>query len=202
MPGIIKIGRTDLTVEDRIKSLDNTSLPLPFRFYFAIKTTRDKDIEKLIHNAFSDFRIRENREFFRMDPERAVSALRISGSEEIKISNDMIDDTGQIIEENAQQNNKEKIVKFNFEMLNIPIGAELLYTRDEAIKCYVTNNNRVLYNDEVFSLSALADKLLKEQGYNWKSVQGPLYFEYNGKILDDIKKEFLSNQIKDEQLIG
>ena len=40
---------------------------------------RSKEIEKLAHDTFSAFRIRENREFFKMDPERAVSALKISG---------------------------------------------------------------------------------------------------------------------------
>ena len=97
MPGIIKIGITESTVEERIKTLDNTSLPLPFRFYFAIESIRYKDIEKLAHNAFSDYRVRENREFFRIDPERAVSALRISGENEIKLKNEMIDETGQIV---------------------------------------------------------------------------------------------------------
>ena len=92
MPGIIKIGITDQeTIEERIKSLDNTSVPKPFRFYFAIESEKYKDIEKLIHNAFSDYRIRNNREFFEMDPERAVAALKISGAPEIKLKNEMID---------------------------------------------------------------------------------------------------------------
>ena len=92
MPGIIKIGITEDSVEARIKSLDNTSLPIPFRFYFAIESKRYKEIEKLAHDTFSAFRIRENREFFKMYPERAVSALKISGDKEIKLSNKMIDD--------------------------------------------------------------------------------------------------------------
>ncbi|MDR1072058.1 MAG: GIY-YIG nuclease family protein [Treponema sp.] len=65
MPGIIKIGIIDQeSIEDRIKQLDNTSIPMAFRFYFAIESDRYSDIEKNIHDAFSDFRVRKNREFF------------------------------------------------------------------------------------------------------------------------------------------
>jgi hypothetical protein len=187
MPGIIKIGITDLeSIEDRIKSLDNTSIPKPFRFYFAIETEKYKEIEKLMHNAFSDYRIRNNREFFEMDPERAVAALKISNAPEIKFNNEMIDEEGIIIDENIQKKSKKR---FSFSYVNIPIGSELIYTRDENIKCKVINDNEVEYNNKNYSLSRLADELLTQNGYYWKGVTGPLYFKYNEKTLSELKKE-------------
>jgi len=187
MPGIIKIGITEMeTIEERIKSLDNTSVPTPFRFYFAIETDKYKEIEKLVHNAFSEYRIRNNREFFEMDPERAVSALRISGAPEINLENEMIDEKGTIIEENQSKKYKKR---FSFSYVNIPIGAELTYTRDDNIKCIVSSDNEVEYKNKKYSLSKLADELLTENGYNWKSVQGPLFFKYKEKTLNEMKKE-------------
>ena len=194
MPGIIKIGVTEQeTIEERIKSLDNTSVPTPFRFYFAIETKKHKEIEKLIHNAFSDYRIRNNREFFEMDPERAVSALKISGEPEIKLDNEMIDSEGTIIKETSSKKYKKR---FSFEFVNIPIGSELTYTRDENIKCIVKSDSEVEYNGKLYSLSKLADELLTQNGYNWKSVQGPLYFKYNEKTLFELKKEI---ELSDEE---
>jgi hypothetical protein len=35
MEGMVKIGRTSTGVEQRIRELDNTSLPLPFRCFYA-----------------------------------------------------------------------------------------------------------------------------------------------------------------------
>ena len=35
MEGLIKIGKTNTSVEQRIKELDNTSLPLPFQCFYA-----------------------------------------------------------------------------------------------------------------------------------------------------------------------
>ncbi len=198
MPGIIKIGITDGTVEDRIKNLDNTSLPLPYRFYFAIKSSRYKDIEKLAHNAFSEYRVRENREFFRIDPERAVSALRISGENEIKLKNEMIDESGSVVENKIEETKSYK-KRFSFDNVGIPIGAELAFTRDESKKCIVISNSEVEYNNQSYSLSKLADIFLTEMGYNWKSVQGPAYFEYNGKTLYELKKEMEEEVLEIEE---
>ena len=76
MPEVIKIGITK-NLEERIKSLDNTSTPLPFECYYAVETNNAKEVEKLLHETFEDKRIRKNREFFRCPPEQAKSALLI-----------------------------------------------------------------------------------------------------------------------------
>ena len=197
MPGIIKIGITEQdTIEDRIRSLDNTSVPTPFRFYFAIETDKHKEIEKLIHNAFSDVRIRNNREFFEMDPERAVSALKISGAPEIKLQNEMIDEEGTVIKETSSKKYKKR---FSFGFVNIPIGSELTYTRDENIKCIVAGDTEVEYKGKSYSLSKLADELLTQAGYNWKGVQGPLYFKYKDKTLFELRKEMELSEEEDEE---
>ena len=186
MPGIIKIGITEMeTIEERMKSLDNTSVPKPFRFYYAIETDKYKEIEKLMHNAFSKFRIRNNREFFEMDAENAVAALKISNAPEIKLNNEMIDEKGIIVEDVPIQ--LKKIITFN--LLKIPIGSELIFTRDESIKCTVISNREVEYEGEKYSLTGLAKILLNNMGYNWKSVQGPMYFKYNDKTLNEIRND-------------
>jgi hypothetical protein len=191
MPGIIKIGITEKeSIEDRIKELDNTSIPTPFRFHYAVETENHKEIEKLIHNAFSKFRIRNNREFFAMDPESAVSALKISGAKEIILDNLMIDDAGKFLEEEP----KKYMKIFTFSHVKIPFGSELTFTRDENIKCKVISEREVEYEDNRYSLSGLAKYILGKMGYNWKSVQGPMYFTYNGKTLYEIREEIESEE--------
>ena len=196
MPGLVKIGKTDKSVEERLRTLDGTSVPTPFRFYFAIESDRFDQIETFIHNTFSEQRVRDNREFFKINPERAVSALKIAGAKEVKLANEMIDEDGNVIHD-EEKGKKKKQIKFSFKLVGIPVGSELLFVRDETKKCTVKNENRVEYNGKEYSLSGLADKLLQEQGYKWKTVQGPLYFEYKGKILDQIKKELLEDEEED-----
>ena len=75
MPGIIKIGWTDNTVEQRMKELDKTSTPLPFTCYYAKRVNDPTFVESKLHQAFDEFRIRNNREFFRMAPEHAKAFM-------------------------------------------------------------------------------------------------------------------------------
>jgi hypothetical protein len=199
MPGIIKIGITDQeSIEDRIKQLDNTSIPTPFRFYFAIESDRYVEIEKNIHDAFSDFRIRKNREFFKMEPERAVSALRISGATEIKMTNEMIDEEGKKIEETPEiKISRKRKGKISFELLEIPIGTELIFTRDSNKTCKIISDSEVEYNGNNYTLSSLALKLLNEAGYNWPSANGTLYFKYKDKTINEMWTEI--NNIENEE---
>ena len=77
MPNIIKIGVTD-DLSRRLRELDNTSTPLPFECFYALAVEDAQGIEKLLHEAFDDKRVRQNREFFNCTPEQAKSALKIA----------------------------------------------------------------------------------------------------------------------------
>lgn len=72
MPNYIKIGVTTTTVQERMRSLDCTSVPLPFACHFAIEVNDVFYVEKLIRKVFKDCRTRKNREFFTISPESAV----------------------------------------------------------------------------------------------------------------------------------
>lgn len=72
----IKIGYTT-NIEDRLRELYNTSVPLPFNVYALLKTTKYKTAEKMIHSAFKASRIGEDREFFMLKPEEALEQMKI-----------------------------------------------------------------------------------------------------------------------------
>lgn len=185
MPGIVKIGYTAQSVEARLKELDKTGVPWPFKCHFAIRTDRYKEIEALAHNAFSDYRVRDNREFFQISTEKVVAALRISGAEEIKTDDGAIDQDGNRLENKRLSASSRK--RFDFARYGIPEGAELSFTRDQSKKCKVGKDGNVIYNNTEYSLGRLALELMREQGYNWKSIQGPSFFSYDGTVLSDLK---------------
>ena len=62
----------------RLRDLDNTSTPLPFECFYALEVDDAQGIEKLLHEAFDDKRVRQNREFLNCTPEQAKSALKIA----------------------------------------------------------------------------------------------------------------------------
>lgn len=187
MPGVVKIGYTTQPIENRLKELDKTGVPWPYKCYFAIETDRYKEIEQYAHNAFADYRIRDNREFFKVSPEMVVAALRISGDQEIKVNDDAIDEFGKHVVSKHSQNYIKK--RFDFKKYGIPEGAELTFTRNPYKKCTVVKGGNVSYNGTIYSLSKLALELMKELGYNWKYVQGPAFFSYEGTILTELKNK-------------
>jgi hypothetical protein len=72
MPGLIKIGRTNRSVDERLRELNNTSLPTQFIVEHTIETSDSKYLEKMVHKNFDKHRINENREFFRIHHEIVV----------------------------------------------------------------------------------------------------------------------------------
>lgn len=69
----VKIGKSSRPVDIRSKELDNTAVPLPFEIYATMKTSKFNEVEKLVHKSidrFTDFRIRQNREFFNVPPHK------------------------------------------------------------------------------------------------------------------------------------
>ena len=75
----VKIGRSSRPVDVRSKELDNTAVPLPFEIYATMRTEKYVEAEKLIHRyieRFTNLRIRDNREFFNVQPEVALDIFR------------------------------------------------------------------------------------------------------------------------------
>jgi hypothetical protein len=75
----VKIGRSSREVDVRSKELDNTAVPLPFEIYATLRTIKYIEVEKHLHESFTDLadaRIRKNREFFNIEPGRALKYLK------------------------------------------------------------------------------------------------------------------------------
>lgn len=75
----VKIGKSSRPVDIRSKELDNTAVPLPFEIFATIETVKYNEVEKQVHSMIddlTDFRIRPNREFFNISPQKALNFLR------------------------------------------------------------------------------------------------------------------------------
>ena len=74
----VKIGKSSRPVDVRSKELDNTAVPLPFKIFATMKTTKYNEAEKHVHHyieRFTNLRIRNNREFFNVKPEEALDVF-------------------------------------------------------------------------------------------------------------------------------
>ncbi len=85
----IKIGFTT-NIDDRLRELYNTSVPLRFNVYALLKTRKYRQAEKMLHSAFKSSRIGDDREFFMLKPEEALEQMKVvaEGLEAIVIQYD------------------------------------------------------------------------------------------------------------------
>ena len=181
IPDIVKIGMTtDLTT--RMRSLYNSSVPVPFECYFACTVNDMSFVEKQLHDGFDDFRVNPRREFFRIDPERVVSILKMVMIEDVTPKEDIVEDE---IDQRSLDKEKKVRGRFNFDMIGVPVGSILTFVKDPTITSTVVDKHKIKFEDEIHSLSSSTLKIVHRMGYTWSQVSGPTYWMYEGETLTE-----------------
>lgn len=102
------------------------------------------------------------------------TAMKITKKEDIEdlmsVLNEMIDPKKSI----------KKRERFTFSMLGLKKGDELVFVKDQDVKCYVNDDSTVLFSGNVMSITSLATDLIKPKS----KISGSLFFSYKGERLD------------------
>jgi hypothetical protein len=191
MPGYIKIGRTETSVEQRMRELDKTALPLPFQCYYAARVEDFVKLERTLHTAFGDHRVRSNREFFRLDPYKARVVIELLAIEDVTPGADNFED-----EESARAVEKASRFtgRYSFEENGIPVGSTLHYASDHTITCVVHDNNNVEFEGEIVSPSRAAYLANAARGGRASALQGPVWWLFEGETLASIRDQRLEDE--------
>lgn len=183
MYGLVKIGRTTTSVEQRIKELDNTSMPLPFQCFFAGEVTDSASVESNLHKAFSNARVRNNREFFRIDPNQVRSAIMLANPKDVTPKSDVVVDASDVQALQKASIAQDRRSRLKFTELGVPVGATLIFVKDESIVCTVVADGEVSYSGQIMSMSKAALDAVRKLGYKWSAVSGSDYWTYEGETL-------------------
>jgi hypothetical protein len=183
MEGMVKIGRTTTSVEQRIKELDNTSLPLPFQCFYAAEVQNSTVVEGKLHRIFCDKRIRTNREFFRVDANQVREAIQLAEVKDVTPKIDVVVDATDVQALQRAQATEERRSRLRFTELGIPVGAVLRFTKDPVYECTVVSDGKVSFESTVLSPSAAALKVIRHLGYQWSAVSGSDYWMYEDETL-------------------
>lgn len=201
----VKIGKSARAVDVRSKELDNTAVPLPFEIFATIETKMYNEVEKLVHKTIdrlTDLRIRQNREFFNVAPQMALEIFKdIANTIDDAVITEYKDNKPKIT--GIESKVCKRIVKrerFRFSMVGIKIGESITFKPTNQ-KVKVATDNSVEYNERIYKLSPFVSTFMPEKLQNISGAyQGSKYFEYKGRILDDLRKEFETEKINDTKL--
>ncbi|MDO4815743.1 MAG: GIY-YIG nuclease family protein [Bacillota bacterium] len=173
---MVKIGYAT-NVEARRQQLSTTALPYEYEVYATYETSgnlEDKKLHKMIDNLNPDLRVSKNREFFVMAPEDAYELLEaiatISGSK----------DKLKRVKALSSAANTQVVRRppIDFYKCGLKDGDELVCTEDPSVVAIVKGEHKVLYKNELTSLSAIM-RTIK----SYKSIAGPSFFTYKGEPL-------------------
>lgn len=197
----VKIGRSSRPVDVRSKELDNTAVPLPFKVYATIQTTKYTNVERIVHkqiDRLTDLRIRQNREFFNVEPSQALDILLdLATAIDDAVVMQYVDDKPVQLYPSIN-NEKPQVVKiekhvqrkpFEFAMVGLKDG-DMITFAPLNIQVKVNGKNKVEFEGRLWSLSAFTGTYLPiEKQNNSGAYQGPKYFTYNNKTLWDLRLE-------------
>ncbi len=184
IPDLVKIGTTT-NLEERVRHLSSHSgVPVPFEVYYACVVSDSSKVEKRIHDAFGDHRVNSKREFFRINPERVLSILKLVEIQNVTPNSDFVED-----QDEQQSLNKERGRRrsnFTFSSVGIPVGSILHFVRDENVTVKVVDDRNVEFEGEVTSLTQSSLILLNQKyGWNSSSVAGPCYWVFENETLSE-----------------
>ena len=191
MPGYIKIGRTTTSVEQRMRELDKTAVPLPFQCYYAARVEDDRKLESTLHEAFGDHRVRSSREFFRLDPHKAKVIIELLAIEDVTPGQDSFEDdeTREAVQKAVRASGR-----YSFIENEIPIGSLLEYVYDRKITCEIIDDKSVLFESEKVSLSRAAAMAHAKRGGGATSISGTISWLFQGQTLASIRDEKMSEE--------
>jgi hypothetical protein len=176
----VKVGKTT-NLEQRLRQLDNTSVPLPFRCVYALEVDDDAHVERLVHQVFADHRTRTTREFFEIDPQRVIAALKLTSGRDVTPKGDIAEDEEGVKAFERATRTPRKTYKFS--NAGLKAGDTIHYANNEATTAQVVSDKKVLFEGEETSLSKSALTLLQRDGYTWQTVNGWQYWMFEGETI-------------------
>lgn len=75
MPGLIKIGKTTTSPNQRMSELHSTGVPTPFVLELSVEVNDCHSSERAAHSALAKYRVADNREFFRISVAKALQEI-------------------------------------------------------------------------------------------------------------------------------
>ena len=145
MEGYVKVGRTK-NLDDRLRSLYNSSIPYPFHCEKAVKVADMIAVEKALHDVLDTCRSNPNREFFEVLPEKIFRILDTLAIEDVTPISDLVENEADKIAIQRKKSQRPPIQMIK--MLGLEQGQILTNDAVPSETCSVANDRKVIFRDD------------------------------------------------------
>jgi hypothetical protein len=179
MPGYVKIGITERTVEERIEELSRaTGVPMKFDCFFAVYVENAKSVETKILDGLNHVRL-PNKEFFKIAPERVRSLMQLP-EHEVYVPYGATDSSEE------QVGDQSNLPRLNFKAAGLKVGDELVFSRDKIISVVIKSSDKVQFQNEDVSLAQATKSIFLSRGEKWSAGAASEYWKFNDDILSTL----------------
>lgn len=200
-PEYVKIGYAD-NLEKRLKSLNNSSVPMCFRAYAVYEVSErltDKRVHDLIDMLNHDLRVIDKfdgreykREFYVMSADDAYNLFeciaKISGT--TSRLKRMKPNGKEALEEQEAKEIDNEAHRGPLKLMTdckIPKGEYINFIQDPNIKAVVRDDRLVEYDGVAMSITALANKIYADSGKIRPNSAATTMFSYKGEKLTNLR---------------
>jgi len=178
MPGLVKIGYTNGTVEKRMNQLFTTGVPQRFDCFFAVKVEDAESVEEKIHHALDFFR-QPDREFFKIAPERVRSLMQLP-DHEVYVPNGATESSEEQLED------RPNLPRLNLKAAGLEVGNGLVFSRDKNISVIVKSSDKVQFENEDISLAQATKSIFALRGEKWSAGAASDYWLFGETLLSEL----------------
>lgn len=195
MPGMVKIGHTFKSLEERVKQLNTTGVPMPF-IIGACFYVREPDVcEKKLHELFEKRRVNNQREFFTFSLEQAIENSLPTIKQFLEDGTDSCDETSDSVNESKRI---EAIVRENETVILLYLAQEpyaVSAMRIDSMCLKVGHLVVVNYLANLKKLGFVVERRSRKNSYNeWEiTSEGVKYLFDSGELRErtDISPGYL-----------
>lgn len=198
-PNLSKVGYSDDAVR-RVEQINRSStIPYLYKLYASydvVERLTDLIFHELLLIINPGLRISDdmdsgrfrNTEFFDISPEKVFKVFKsiaiMTGTKDRLKRYDEEGNEIDVIWGDEVLEETQRRGPFTFSSVNINSGEIITFVPDSSITATVVDDKHIKIGDVVTSLSGAAKGILGKS-----ALQGPKYWSYNGRILDDIRTE-------------
>lgn len=169
MPGFARVEFTSKDdLANKIKKINKSDLPIPFRLYFAAKVNDCDLVDRNLHYLFSDHCDTRDARFFRINPDRLRVAIELAATAAIEVNDEDIGISPDMRARMDQIRASHDASRFG--AFSAAPGTVLYFAKDTTITCTALGNGMVEFEGRPTTPGEATRNALKAIGFNWDEV--------------------------------